>query len=228
MENNVIYFLWILTDLSLLLIGFFIWGKYGIIAVIASNVVMMNIFVLKGIVLFGLDATGGNVLYASIFLGTDIISEYYGKKEATTAVFIGFFIAIFFLIAARFILLFSPADWDLYHSAMVKLFTPVWRITAASMLAYILSQNFDVASYIWLKKKFPKALWLRNNASTWSSQIIDTAVFCIAAFAGVYEAPVLFQIILSTYILKVMVALIDTPFIYLTKLMVRIRPSLIN
>jgi uncharacterized integral membrane protein (TIGR00697 family) len=228
LENNVIYFLWILVNLSLLLISFFIWGKNGIIAVIASSVVMMNIFVLKGIVLFGLDATGGNVLYASIFLGTDIIAEYYGKKEARRAVFIGFFIAIFFLIATRFVLLFAPANWDLYHDSMVKLFTPVWRITAASMLAYILSQNFDVVSYIWLKNKFPKALWLRNNASTWSSQIIDTSVFCISAFAGVYEVPVLIQIILSTYILKILVALIDTPFIYLTKLMVRMRPSIIN
>ena len=197
MSNNFIYFVWIITDLTLLLIGFTIWGRGGIIAVIASNVVMMNIFVLKGIVLFGLDATGGNVLYASIFLGTDIISEYYGKKEARSAVFIGFYIAIFFFIASRFILLFSPAEWDLYHGSMQKLFTPIWRIIAASMLAYILSQNFDVVSFIWLKNKYPKQLWLRNNASTWTSQIIDTAVFCFTAFAGTYGTAVLLQIILS-------------------------------
>lgn len=228
MSNNLIYLLWIIADLALLLLAFTLWGKNGIIAMISSNVVIMNIFVLKGIVLFGLDATGGNVLYASIYLGTDIISEYYGKKEAQRAVFIGFFISIFFLIASRFILMFKPAPWDLYHGSMAHLFTPVWRIIGASMLAYILSQNLDVISYIWLKTKYPRHLWLRNNASTWTSQIMDTVVFCTAAFAGVYETNVLLGIILSTYILKIIVAALDTPFLYLTKLVVRIRPCIVQ
>ncbi len=228
LSNNLIYFVWIISDLTLLIIGFTLWGKKGVIAVIASNVVLMNIFVLKGIRLFGLDATGGNVLYASIFLGTDIIAEYYGKKEATEAVFIGFFISVFFLVASRFILLFTPAEWDLYHGAMERLFTPVWRIIGASMLAYILSQNFDVTVYVWLKKRFPSQLWVRNNGSTWGSQVIDTAVFCFAAFAGTYETGTVLQIIISTYILKLIVAIIDTPFIYLTKLIVRLRPSIIH
>ena len=226
LSNTLIYFVWIVSDLTLLIAGFTLWGKKGVIAVIASNVVLMNIFVLKGIRLFGLDATGGNVLYASIFLGTDIIAEYYGKKEATAAVFIGFYISVFFLVASRFILLFSPADWDLYHGAMERLFTPVWRVTGASMLAYVLSQNFDVAVYMWLTKRFPTQLWVRNNSSTWASQIIDTAVFCSAAFAGTYETATVLQIIVSTYLLKLVVALIDTPFIYLTKLIVRLRPSI--
>jgi uncharacterized integral membrane protein (TIGR00697 family) len=224
----MIYLLWIIVDLALLLLAFTLWGKSGIIAMIASNVVIMNIFVLKGIVLFGLDATGGNVLYASIYLGTDIISEYYGKKEAQKAVLIGFYVSIFFLMASRFILMFEPAPWDLYHDSMSHLFTPVWRIIGASMLAYILSQNLDVLSYIWLKTKYPRHLWLRNNASTWTSQIIDTVVFCSAAFAGVYETTILLGIILSTYILKIIVAALDTPFLYLTKLVVRFRPSLIK
>ena len=226
MQNSLIYFLWILVDLSLLLTGFMLWGKYGVTAIIASNVVIMNLFVLKGITLFSLDATGGNVLYASIFLGTDIISEYYGPGEARKAVFIGFFISIFFLIASRFILMFEPAPWDIYHPAMKQLFTPVWRITAASMAAYILSQNFDVVTYAWLKKKLPDHLWVRNNGSTWASQIIDTCVFCIAAFAGVYEVKIIFGIVLSTYILKIIVAAVDTPFIYLSKVIVRKKPSL--
>jgi uncharacterized integral membrane protein (TIGR00697 family) len=228
MHNNILYFIWILVDLSLLLAAFTIWGKNGIIAVIASNIVIMNIFVLKGMLLFGLAATGGNVLYASIFLGTDIIAEYYGEKEARKAVFIGFFISLFFLAATRFIMLFEPAPWDLYHKHMEELFKPVWRIIAASMIAYILSQNFDVLTYVWLKRKLPKQLWIRNNCSTWSSQIIDTVVFCIIAFAGVYERQVVIGIIASTYLLKVVVAAIDTPFIYLTKLLVRMRPHLLQ
>lgn len=217
-----------MADLSLLLICFTIWGKAGVVGVIASNVVIMNIFVLKGIELFGLSATGGNVLYASIFLGTDIINEYYGPREARKAVFIGFYVSIFFYIATRFILLFSPAPWDLYHQPMEKLFTPIWRITLASMLAYIISQNCDVLAYSWLKRRLPRQLWVRNNASTWTSQIADSAIFCTAAFAGTYETTVVIGIILSTYLLKVIVAALDTPFIYLTRVMVRLRPSLLD
>ncbi len=228
MHNNIIYILWIVVDLTLLIIGFILWGRIGIIAIIAFNVVIMNIFVLKGIILFGLDATGGNVLYASIFLGTDIISEYYGAREARKAVFIGFFISLFFLIASRFILIFTPASWDLYHDSMKHLFTPVWRIVAASMVAYIISQNLDVVSYNWLKKRLPKHLWIRNNGSTWTSQLVDTVVFCLFAFAYVYETRVLLGIILSTYILKIIVAAIDTPFIYLTKIIVRLKPNILN
>jgi len=228
MFNSFIYVLWIVIDLALLLGAFALWGKTGILVIIASNMVMMNVFVLKGMTLFGLDATGGNVLYASIFLGTDIITEYYGEKEGRRAVLMGFFVSLFFLIATRFILLFEPADWDLYHPAMDRLFTPVWRITAVSMLAYLISQNLDVFIYGMLKKRAPKHLWIRNNGSTWISQIVDTVVFCTGAFAGVYSVRVVMGIILSTYLLKVTVAAIDTPFIYLTRPIVRMRPSILE
>ncbi len=228
MHNIVVYILWTLVDLSFLLIAFTLWGKMGIIAIIASNVIIMNLFVLKGIVLFGLNATGGNVLYASIFLGTDILTEYFGAKEARKAVFIGFLISLFFLVATRFILLFTPAEWDLYHAPMKLLFTPVWRIVGASMAAYIVAQNLDVLTYNWLKKKVPSQLWVRNNGSTWTSQLADSVIFCLLAFTGMYELRVIVGIVLSTYLLKVLVAVIDTPFLYLTKPIVRLRPHIIE
>ena len=228
MHNTVVYLIWIIVDLTLLLAAFTLWGKTGIIAFISATVILMNIFVLKGIRLLNLDATGGNVLYASIFLGTDIIAEYYGAREARKAVFIGFFLSLLFLIASRFILLFHPAPWDLYHDTMQKLFSPVWRIVIASIIAYVLSQNLDVQTYIWLKMRFPKLLWLRNNGSTWSSQVVDTAVFCTIAFAGMYEARIVLGIFISTYLLKIVVAVLDTPFIYITKVLTRIRPSILD
>jgi uncharacterized integral membrane protein (TIGR00697 family) len=223
-HNTVLYLIWIIADLMLLLTAFFLWGRTGVIAVIAATIVMMNLFVLKGMRLFGLDATGGNVLYASIFLGTDIIAEYFGKREARRTVFMGFFISVLFIIASQFILLFSPAEWDLYHETMKELFSPVWRIVTASMAAYVLSQNLDVLTYTWLKDRFPKQLWLRNNCSTWSSQAVDSVVFCFIAFAGVHPLRIVLGIIISTYMLKVIVAVLDTPFIYLSRVLVRLRP----
>ncbi len=228
MFNNLLYLGWIVLDLAILVLAFYLWGKIGVIAIISSNVVLMNIFVLKGMTLFGMPATGGNVLYASIFLSTDIIEEYYGAKEARKAVFIGFFISIIFLIASRFIILFHPARWDIYDYTIKRIFSPTWRIIGASMLAYLISQNMDVVTYGWLKSIAPNQLWIRNNGSTWSSQMIDTIIFCLAAFTGVYSFKVLTGIIISTYILKVIVAAIDTPFIYLTKVLVKIKPSIIE
>jgi uncharacterized integral membrane protein (TIGR00697 family) len=96
------------------------------------------------------------------------------------------------------------------------------------MVAYVVSQNLDVMTYIWMKTRFPKQLWLRNNGSTWSSQIVDTGLFCLIAFTGIYDTPVVLGIILSTYLLKIIVAAIDTPFIYITKIIVRLKPSIIR
>jgi uncharacterized integral membrane protein (TIGR00697 family) len=226
--NVTLYLLWITADLSLLIVAFTLWSRQGVIAVIAASVVMMNLFVLKGIRLFGLDATGGNVLYASIFLGTDIIAEYWGRREARRAVLVGFFISLLFLIASRFMLLMRPAPWDVHHGSLEVLLAPMWRIVAASMAAYVVSQNLDVVTYTWLKEHVPNQLWLRNNGSTWSSQIIDTGLFCTIAFAGMYPLRILMGIMLSTYALKVLVAALDTPFIYATKAIVRRRPAILR
>jgi hypothetical protein len=223
MHNTLVFFTWIVIDLAFLLAAFALWGELGVVSVITASVVMMNLFVLKGMQLFGLDATGGNVLYASIFLGTDILTEYYGPQTARRGVMIGFFFSVLFLAATRFILLFQPAEWDLFHPHMKELFTPVWRVTGASMLAYLASQHLDVFTYHRLKLRLPRLLWLRNNGSTLTSQAVDSLLFCTAAFAGVYPARVVAGIVLSTYLLKAAVALLDTPFLYLTRVIVRLR-----
>lgn len=215
MSNEILFIIMSLISLSFVLVAFRL-GKIYLIALIAVNAVLMNIFVTKGINLFGLAATGGNVLYASIFLGTDLLSEYYGKKTAYKAVMIGFFVSVFFLITSQLIIKFTPADFDIAHSALVTIFTLTPRIVAGSMVAYLISQNLDVWLFMKIKARtHGDLLWLRNNGSTFGSQLIDSAIFTVIAFAGVY--PNLWQLILFTYIIKVAVAVFDTPFIYLSK-----------
>jgi len=97
MSNSTLFILMALTSLSFVLIAFRL-GKVWLISLITANVVMMNIFVVKGMYIFGLAGTGGNVLYASIFLATDILCEHYGKQEAVKAIRIGFFVSLFFLL----------------------------------------------------------------------------------------------------------------------------------
>ncbi|MBU0683760.1 MAG: queuosine precursor transporter [Candidatus Omnitrophica bacterium] len=213
--NETYFVLMSLISLGFMLLAFRL-GKSWVVGLIAVNAVLMNIFVLKGMYLFGLAATGGNVLYASIFLGTDLLAEYYGKKEAMRAVMVGFFASLFFLVMSQFILKFVPADYDFAQDAFKIIFTLTPRIIAGSMIAYLISQNLDVWLFHKIKKKTgSKHLWLRNNGSTWASQAIDSVVFTLIAFWGVF--PDIWQIILFTYIIKIIVAAIDTPFIYLSK-----------
>jgi uncharacterized integral membrane protein (TIGR00697 family) len=84
------------------------------------------------------------------------------------------------------------------------------------MVAYLVAQNLDVLLYDWLKKiTNSKHLWLRNNGSTFVSQLVDSIIFTTIAFAGIYP---LTQLIIFTYLIKIIVAVLDTPFIYLTKI----------
>ena len=214
MSNELLFIIMTLVSLGFVLLAFRL-GKPWVIGLIAAQAVLMNIFVLKGMYLFGLAVTGGNVLYASIFLATDLLSEHWGKKEALKAVRIGFFVSIFFLIMSQLILKFIPSDYDFAHQSMATLFTLVPRIVLGSMVAYLVSQHLDVWLFNKIKEKTgDRMLWLRNNGSTWISQLVDSVIFTVIAFAGVYP---LFSLILFTYIIKVIVAVIDTPFIYLSK-----------
>lgn len=219
MNNELLFIIMSLVSLGFVLLAFRL-GKAWLIGLICADVILMNIFVVKGMYLFGLAATGGNVLYASIFLATDILCEHYGKQEAIRAVRIGFFVSIFFLIMSQFILKFIPADYDFAQGAMKNLFMLTPRIVLGSMIAYLISQHLDVWLYNKIKEKTKgKMLWLRNNGSTWVSQLVDSIIFTVIAFAGVYP---LFELILFTYIIKIIVAILDTPFIYLSKKIKRI------
>jgi len=216
MLNELIFLLMALIVMCLTLLSFRM-GVQWLFAFIAANIILANIFVTKQFTLFGITATGGNITYGAIFLATDLLCEHYGKKVGRKAVIIGFFAALFYLITSQLILLFQPADSDLVHSSMQTIFSFGPRIVLASLLAYLISQLHDIWFFHLLKEKtHGKMLWLRNNASTWLSQLIDSLVFTSVAFLGTFSLSVVGQILLSTYLLKVFVAALDTPFIYLS------------
>jgi uncharacterized integral membrane protein (TIGR00697 family) len=218
MVNSILFLVWALIGLTLLLLVFRLFGKMGLVGFICTSVVLMNIFVTKSILIFGLGATGGNVLYACIFLATDLISEYYGGKEARRAVVIGFAAAILSLLSATLTIRFEPAPWDQAHQMLKALFRPLFRIVAGSMVAYLSSQILDTFLYDFIRRRW-KPLWLRNNGSTWVSQLVDTVVFCTIALLGSMPRQAWIQVVVSTYILKVLIAALDTPFIYLSRML---------
>ena len=214
--NELLWFAMLMANFLFILLFYRLFGKTGLFIWIPIAAIVANIQVLKLVDLFGINATLGNIVYASSFLVTDILSENYGKKSATKAVVIGFLSLISSMVLFQAALWFTPSADDWAQDALVNIFGFMPRIVLSSLLAFGLSQFHDVWAYSFWKKKWPadRFIWLRNNASTMVSQLIDSVVFTVAAFAGQFPPAVLFQIFLSTYILKWIVAALDTPFIY--------------
>ncbi len=202
-----------------IMLAYRLWGRVGLLIWIPISVIIANIQVTKTVVLFGLEATLGNIVYATSFLATDILSECYGKKDATKAVAIGFFSLLTMTLLMNVALLFYPAPSDFVQTSLETIFAIMPRIAFGSLLAYVASQFHDINAYAYWKKRLPegKWLWVRNNASTMISQLIDTVIFTLVAFLGVFSWDVLWQIMVTTYLLKWVVAMLDTPFIYLAR-----------
>jgi uncharacterized integral membrane protein (TIGR00697 family) len=215
--NELLFLGWTLVAVAGVLLAFRM-GRAALYGVIGVYIVLANIFVAKQITLFGLAATGGNSLYGAIFLATDLLNEYWGRDQARRGVLFGFGCAAFYLLATQAFLLFQPSSEDFVHGAMAVLFSLAPRIVLGSLVAYLISQMHDVIAYAaWKRRTRGRYLWLRNNASTWVSQLLDSAIFSTVAFAGVFPATVVLQIALTTYLLKLVVAALDTPFLYLSR-----------
>jgi len=163
--------------------------------------------------------TLGNVTYGSIFLATDILNEIYGVKEAQKSIYIGFFALLTFTLITQVDLHYISNSSDFAGEAMKTLFTITPRVCFGSMFAYFISNMLDVYLYMLIKKCLPsdKFLWLRNNSATLISQFFDTIIFTCIAFVGVFQKEIIFQLCVTTYLLKIIIALLDTPFLYIAK-----------
>lgn len=220
MNNEILWLAEILANFLLIILAYRLFGKWGLVMWIPVSVIVANIQVVQTVNLFGTVATLGNVVYATSFLITDILSENYGKAEAKKAVWIGFFSLIAMTLLMNLTLFYTPLSGDDFaaktHESTNTIFSLMPRIAVASLTAYMLSQHHDVWAFHFWKDRFPehKHLWIRNNFSTMISQIIDSAVFVIIAFYGVFETSILFEVFLTTYVLKFLVAIADTPFVY--------------
>jgi hypothetical protein len=211
-----IIILWIIATFFIGFIAGILGKRYGVvypIALVSALVVMANIFANK-IVQFGSFAVpAGVITYSMIFFITDLISEKWGKKEAKQAVWAGFFSSLVLVISIYIVTSWQPAVFATEFSEMfskVLALTP--RIVLASMVAYLISQHHDVWSFhFWKKVTKGKHLWVRNNASTIVSQFLDSVIFIAIAFYGVF--PIL-HLILGQWVVKIIIALIDTPFMY--------------
>lgn len=208
------------------LLSYKLFGKTGLFVMMVIGTIIANIEVLILVDAFYLNQTLGNVMFASTYLITDVLSENEGKKCASKAVFIGIFTSVLMLIFTQYMRLYIPAENDWARESINAIFATTPRLILGSIAGYVVSQLFDVWLYhTWWqftekkcgdKKKF---LWLRNNGSTLISQLINTIIFTTISFAGWYDFSTLLTIMVSSYVIYIFTSLLDTPAVYIARRM---------
>lgn len=216
--NEILMLIGIIVIFSLLLITKKLFGKEGLIAWIGTATILAEIGVTKSVNILGLSATLGNIMFASNFLVTDMLVESYSEKEAKKSLKIGIWFLLIFLLVTQGMILFTPNKLDFAHDSLKTLFGIVPRISFASILMLTIANFVDIKLYSFLKKKMnDKNLWIRNNVSTILCNGLENFFFTFIAFAGIYTIKDILVISLATTIIETIIALCDTPFLYISK-----------
>lgn len=198
-------------------------GALFITSLVVSNLIFQKFFYWYpvDIELFGsklFEISVGILPYPITFLITDLISEIYGKKRANDIVIAGIFASFFSLLIIYVANMVPATNWSPVNNTV---FSSVFGATAiavfASMMAYLLAQFIDIQIYhFWKRLTKGKHLWLRNNFSTFFSQFVDTftVLFLLCSF-GKIGWDKFTGLLVAGFLFKILVALFDTPFLYL-------------
>ena len=183
-----------------------------ITSLVVSNLIFQKFFYWHPI---DIEIFGEKLFYLSVgilpypitFLITDIISEIYGKKKANQVVTVGIFAASVPAMEN------SPVDVSLF----TKVFGSTIIAVLSSMLSYLFAQYIDIHIYhFWKNLTKGKMLWLRNNFSTFFSQFVDTfTILFLLCLTNILSWDQFAGLLISGFLFKVLVALVDTPFLYL-------------
>lgn len=221
MSNELLIILSFLTIYGGVVLFYRFFGKGGLLAFNVLATILANIEVLLLVRAFGTEMTLGNVMFASTFLITDILSENHTRKDANRAVIISTLCSVMFVVISQMWLLYTPSENDWASGAFHTIFSSTPRIVCASLVVYLISQLTDVWLYHkwwdWCRKRFrdeSKGLWIRNNGSTMISQLLNTMLYTLLAFYGTYSFQTLLSIFASSYVIYCITSLFDTPFVY--------------
>jgi queuosine precursor transporter len=187
--------------------------------------VVSNIIASKIIMVAGLVGPAAVICYSLTFALTDTITELWGKERTKLIVKYGFIVSIITALFIRLAIVMPAAPFWTDQEAYSLILGSNLRIVAASLIAYLISQYHDIWAFMfWKNITKGKHLWLRNNLSTGASQLLDTVVFITLAFAGM-GIPLL-PMIIGQYIIKIVIAFIDTPVVYLLVNLIKKNTSL--
>lgn len=195
------------------------WKTDLLSALFIGSLVLANTLGGKITTLAGVRVSVGIFFVPVLFLVTDVLGEVHGRKKARNLVIISAILNLFTMVMIYACIKVPPNPTWGNQEAFATIFSSSLRMTFASLLAFVISQLHDVWSFdFWKKKTGGKHLWLRNNLSTMTSQLIDSSIFMFAAFYGIsdkFSVPFIISLIIPYWLFKITFALIDTPFCYL-------------
>lgn len=197
---------------------YFTLGALFIASLVVSNLIFQKFFHWDFFGIYRFEISVGILPYPITFLITDIISEVYGKKKANQVVTTGIFASVFSLLIVYVAnnapaIASSPVDDSLF----TKVFGQTALAVLASMLAYLAAQYIDIYIFhFWKKVTKGKMLWVRNNFSTFTSQFVDTfAVLFLLCSFNILSWDLFSSLLISGFLFKALIAVLDTPFLYL-------------
>lgn len=167
--------------------------------------------------------SAGMIPYPFTFLITDILSEIYGKRKTTNVVITGFFATLFVLLILWLGSIFPAIEQSHVTNELYDtVFANSYRVVFSSMLAYLVAQFADLKLFhFWKNLTNGKHLWLRNNASTIVSQLLDTILVVGVLFVGKMTIPEMAVLVKDGWMYKILFALVDTPVMYLAVFVIR-------
>lgn len=195
----------------------------GIVALFVTLVILSNIFAGKAIAFdlgFGTFFAPGSVLIFSItFLLTDIVNEYFGRRETQRMIFLGLICQVALIIFSYLVLKADAAPFFMNQAAFEAVLGNAPRIFLAGLVAFFVSENMDAYLFAWLKRLTGgKHLWMRNAFSSIPSMLADSAIFVVLAFYGTFP---IIPLIIGLTFTKWIVAVVDIPFMYLSRAVLR-------
>lgn len=226
MNNEIVLIISLIVIYGIVVLMYRFFGIAGLFCWTTAATILANIEVLRVVEAFGIEQTLGNVLFASTFLVTDILGEREGKAAARKAVNLGIVTSAIFIVVSQSWFLYEPSVNDWAGESFNVIFSNTPRLILASLVVYAICQKLDVWLYhrIWeittrLCGDRERFLWLRNNGSTLLSQVVNTVLYNVAAFWGIYDGTTLVSICLGSYLVFIITSLADTPAIYMARKM---------
>ena len=199
-------------------------GNQALVAFLCIQALLANLFVLKQISFFGFNATAADVYIVGSVLTLNLIQEYFGRVSAQRAIWTSFFLLLFYTIASQFQLWYQPSSLDMVNPYFQHLLQFMPRIMAASMITYLIVQYIDSFTYAFFKYVLHgRYLIVRNCMTILISQLLDTVLFSFLGLYGIVGN--LWQIMLVSYCIKIIITVLITPFLIFTRLIIKRRPA---
>jgi queuosine precursor transporter len=210
------------TLVGVLTLGAALYGTHGLVAATCLFGVLSNLFVVKQITLFGLTATAADAFAVGALLGLNVLQEFYGKEITRKTIALNFICLVVYAVFAQLHLWLIPAATDSNQIHFMGILQHAPRIVVASIAAYVVAQLFDYFFYGFLRRITNNKFYLmRTYIAIIASQLVDTVLFGVLGLYGIVEN--LGQVMLVSYLIKLIVIALATPMVSLAKKFIRVQ-----